>query len=49
MMLLGQTVRQKRIANGTRKRDVNHDARMNMTDFRRSKSEFLSTKPVWMH
>jgi hypothetical protein len=47
-MFLSKTVRQKRIANGTRKWDVNHYARMNMADFGRSKPEFSSTKPVWM-
>ena len=48
MMFLGQTARQKSIANGTRKRDINHHSRMDMADFPRSKPEFSSAKPMGM-
>ena len=48
-MLFSESFRQKRIANGTRKRNVHNTAVMHMPDFRISEAELTGGKAMRMH
>jgi hypothetical protein len=47
-MLFSQSFRQKRVANGTRKRNVDDSAVMYMPDFRFSEAKLTGGKLMWM-